>query len=60
MPFLESKSGGGVEPQADRYMAILEKGPNRHAERLAALVALVNANPGVCPCIFEMRSTPPQ
>ena len=36
----------GLQPQTQRDVAGLENGADRHAEWLAALVALVDANPG--------------
>jgi hypothetical protein len=35
-----------LQPMAHRYVACLEHGANLHSERLAALVALVSADPG--------------
>ena len=49
-----------LQPMAHRYVACLEHGANLHSERLAALVALVSADPGGLPPILEMQSTPPQ
>ena len=40
----------GLQPQAQRNVAVLEDGADGHAELLAAGVALVEAEAGALPC----------